>query len=56
VLKDNAELKTTKSDKEYHGMGIQSVKEIVSRYNGMMEYYEKDMWFTASIWIPQITE
>jgi sensor histidine kinase regulating citrate/malate metabolism len=56
VLKDNAELKTTKSDKEYHGIGIQSVKGIVSRYNGMMEYYEKDMWFTASIWIPQITE
>jgi len=56
VLEENAELKTTKSDKECHGIGIQSIKEIVTRYNGMMEYYEKDMWFTASIWLPQKIE
>lgn len=53
VLEKNTELKTTKSDNEYHGIGVQSIKEIVNRYNGMMEYYEKDKWFTASIWIPQ---
>lgn len=53
VLEKNTELKTTKSDSECHGIGVQSIKEIVNRYNGMMEYYEKDKWFTASIWIPQ---
>lgn len=53
VLESNAELKTTKSYSECHGIGVQSIKEIVARYDGMMEYYEKDLWFTASIWIPQ---
>lgn len=56
VLEENAELTTSKPDKESHGIGIQGIKEIVTRYNGMMEYYEKDMWFTASIWLPQKTE
>ena len=53
VLESNADLKTTKSDSDCHGIGVQSIKEIVHRYDGMMEYYEKDMWFTASIWLPQ---
>lgn len=51
VLKNNASLKTTKKDKRLHGIGIQSIKEIVHRYHGMMEYYEKDGWFIANIWL-----
>lgn len=51
VLKNNASLKTTKKDKRLHGIGIQSIREIVHRYHGMMEYYEKDGWFIANIWL-----
>lgn len=51
VLKNNVMLKTTKKDKQWHGIGIQSIREIVHRYNGMMEYYEKDDWFIANIWL-----
>ena len=56
VLESNSELKTTKSDSECHGIGVQSIKEIVHRYDGMMDFYEQDMWFIASIWLPQTTE
>ena len=53
VLKKNAELKTTKADSECHGIGVQSIREIVSRCGGMMEYYEESGWFIASVWLPQ---
>lgn len=53
VLKKNAELKTTKADSECHGIGVQSIREIVSRCGGMMEYYEEGGWFIASVWLPQ---
>lgn len=51
VLENNAALKTTKKDKLWHGIGMQSIREIVQRYNGMIEYYEKDNWFIANIWL-----
>lgn len=51
ILKNNVNLKTTKAEKQRHGIGIQSIRETVNRYNGMMEYYEKDNWFIANIWL-----
>ncbi|MDE5777206.1 MAG: GHKL domain-containing protein [Lachnospiraceae bacterium] len=33
---------TTKSDKEKHGLGIQSVREIVKQYNGDIDFYVGD--------------
>lgn len=51
VLKNNSQLKTTKIDKKWHGIGIQSIREIVHTYHGMMEYYEQDGWFIANIWL-----
>lgn len=53
VLEKNAFLKTTKKNKKLHGIGIQSIQEIVKRYNGMMEYYEEAEWFIAHIWLMQ---
>lgn len=53
VLKDNSDLKTTKKEKKRHGIGIQSIRETVERYNGMMEYYEEDGWFIASVWLSE---
>lgn len=40
VLKDNPELKTTKKDNRNHGYGTQSIKFIVKKYQGEIQYYE----------------
>lgn len=52
VLSDNSDLKTKKDKKLYHGFGIQSVKEIVSYYNGMIDFYEENNMFCVHIMLP----
>ncbi len=42
VLKDNENMLTTKPDKEYHGLGIKRVKDIIQKHNGLIQYLEKD--------------
>ncbi len=49
VLSQNAELKTTKSNKNMHGFGTQSMKSIVDKYDGMMEYYEENGMFFVDV-------
>ena len=34
VLKNNPELKTTKKDKELHGIGLSSIQSVVDKYSG----------------------
>lgn len=45
----NNELKTTKKDKEYHGIGLKSIKRIVEKYQGEfeLEFKEKEVEATA---------
>ncbi len=46
VLLDNPELKTDKEDKELHGLGLQSVRDIVSKYEGIISFEQKsDIFF-----------
>ena len=45
VLKDNVFLQTSKPDKEIHGIGIRSVKKVVEKYNGMIQFYEEENQF-----------
>ncbi|MCD8188517.1 MAG: ATP-binding protein [Ruminococcus sp.] len=52
VLESNPELKTTKVQKKIHGYGLKSVRDIVNKYNGMIEIYEKNGLFIMDIWIP----
>lgn len=52
VLQRNPELKTTKSQKEIHRYGVKSIKDIVKKYNGMIEFFEKNGFFIADIWLP----
>lgn len=52
VIKNNPDFKTTKKHKDIHGYGIKSIKDIVKKYNGMMELFEQDSFFIADIWIP----
>ena len=51
VLKDNPELKTIKKDKREHGFGIKSIKSIAEKYNGNVEFNEKNGYFVAQVWI-----
>lgn len=49
VLTENPDLITSKSNKELHGVGLRSVKEIVEKYNGMMNFQQKSNVFYVYI-------
>lgn len=46
------ELKTTKLDKEHHGFGLSSMKEIAARYNGYLETNVSNNIFELVIFLP----
>lgn len=43
---------TTKSDKDYHGYGMRSMKHIVKKYGGDLSVSTEDMLFQLNIMIP----
>lgn len=49
VIEKNPKLRTSKSDKENHGLGIAIIKDIVCKYNGRLDYYEIDNSFCCSV-------
>ena len=51
VLHTNEELTTSKSDKKLHGIGIKSIKGVVNKYNGMIQFYEEENQFCCHIMI-----
>ena len=53
VLAKNGQLKTTKRNKKNHGLGLYSVGQIVDKYEGMKNFYEKNGYFVADIWLKQ---
>lgn len=55
VLESNSSLKTSKQDKKEHGFGIQSVKQIVDKYYGMVDFYEQDNMFYADVMLKKET-
>lgn len=50
VLENNGNLETTKQSKG-HGYGVKSIKEIIKRYDGTVEFYEDNNRFYCSILI-----
>lgn len=56
VLKDNKNLETSKPDKELHGIGIKSIKNIVEKHNGMIQFYEEEDEFCCHIMIDTTEE
>ena len=52
VLALNPQLKTTKSEKLSHGLGINSVKDVVHSYDGTVNFFENDNKFSVHIMIP----
>ena len=49
VLLEHGEYKTTKSNKENHGYGIRSIKEIVEKYQGGIQITSDDHVFKTAI-------
>ncbi len=49
VLVTNPDLKTTKSDTEFHGIGINTLKEMAKKYKGHYLFTEKDNYFIGSV-------
>lgn len=51
VLNKNNNLKTTKGDTAAHGFGLYSVSQIVKKYDGIKNIYERNGYFTVDIWL-----
>ncbi len=49
VLENNKELSTTKEDKEKHGFGVKSIKLLVEKYDGIIQYFEENGYFYCDI-------
>lgn len=49
VLEYNPNLISTKNEKELHGLGILSMKEVLQKYNGSIEFYESDNKFCCDM-------
>ncbi|MBP5431419.1 sensor histidine kinase [Ruminococcus sp.] len=49
VLALNPKLKTTKSDKKVHGIGLKSVREIIEQHDGIFNITQDGKWFIAEI-------
>ncbi len=53
VLKENPFLRTTKKNKLHHGVGIESVREMVKGQNGEVDFAEEDSNFVVHIMLPK---
>lgn len=51
LLYKNSKLKTTHHDKENHGIGLNSVKKSVDKYNGVLDIHYTDKIFYADVLI-----
>lgn len=55
MLERNFQLNTTKQNKEKHGFGIRSIRQIVEKYDGMLDFYEQDNMFFADVLLKKET-
>ena len=49
ILVHNPTLKTIKSDSIYHGFGLQIIRQIVQKYNGIFDTSMESGYFCASV-------
>ena len=49
ILSLNPELNTTKDDKQLHGIGLKSVRDIIEKHEGIFNITQNDEWFTVEI-------
>ncbi|GFP77432.1 hypothetical protein bsdtw1_03560 [Clostridium fungisolvens] len=53
ILENNPNLKTTKKDKENHGVGISVVDSIIKQYGGQLSFYMEKGYFHANVVLPK---
>ncbi len=49
ILKQNPTLTSTKKEQEGHGFGIKQIRQIIEKYDGLIDYYEENGMFCAYI-------
>jgi len=49
IIKENKKLKSIKANKEHHGIGIESVKKIVHKYNGITKINYSENEFVVEV-------
>lgn len=49
---NNSNLVTNKADKENHGLGLSIIRENISKYNGILDIYNKGDMFCVSAYLP----
>lgn len=52
VLENNPSLLTSKRDSKYHGYGITNARDLLSKHDGMMDFYESCGYFICRILFP----
>ena len=52
VLESNPELKTSKKDREHHGMGINIIRQSVERLDGNIRFEENNGYFVVKLLLP----
>lgn len=54
ILKTNPELVSTRKDKSRHGYGIKSMRNIVEKYDGIIQFYEEGRKFCVHASLPMV--
>lgn len=49
ILAVNPELQTQKAEKKEHGFGLKQMKELVEKYDGMLDIYEENQMFCVMV-------
>jgi K+-sensing histidine kinase KdpD len=49
VLEDNPSFLTNKQEKEFHGLGMQIIQNIVEKYQGTMQFEGEKGWLKINI-------
>ena len=52
ILKENPSLSTTKEDKDFHGQGLNIVRNTVQKNNGIFRYVMEGDYFCVTVMIP----
>lgn len=49
IIEENGEILTSDGDKENHGIGLQNVRKVIQKYNGIMNIDHSDQVFSVSL-------
>ena len=56
VMRDNPKLESRKPEKRYHGFGMESIREIIHKYQGCYSYREESGQFIQEISLREVSE